>query len=120
MVVTAIDDFERLCLPATLQELTRMKLRLATHVDVVAEAALAEPVLAVALARKLANGLAALVEHADAMTSVERSWVRGAIGYFLLTGDVNNDLAGPSGLDDDQEVFNEVCRRLGRVELMIA
>jgi hypothetical protein len=118
--MTAIEDFERLCDPASPAELSRLRRRLPTHVDVVAEASLIEPTLAVQLATRIAERLGELADHSGTLAAEERSWVRGAMAYFLLTGDANPDLAGPHGLDDDREVLNEVCRRLGRTDLIIA
>lgn len=117
--MTGTPDFEFLCKPASPGDLQLLKRRLATHVDLVAETALVEPALAVDLASRIAEGLATLASNGQAMSPEQRSWVRGAMEYFLLTSDTSNDVGGPDGLDDDRLVFNELCGRLGRPELII-
>lgn len=92
---------------------------MATHVDVVAEAALATDDLPTDLASRLASGLTQLVDAAEKFDAGDRSLVRAALVYFLMTDDVANDLSGPHGLDDDAELFNDVCDRVGQVGLKI-
>jgi hypothetical protein len=117
--MAAIDDFERMCEPISVEDLNRLARRAATHVDLIAEAALEASELPVVLAERLAEGLEALARSAGQVTPDQRALIRGALEYFLLTGDANDDLSGSHGLDDDRDVFNEVCDRLGRPQLKI-
>ena len=117
--MTAIDDFESMCTTASVEDLNRLARRATTHVDLIAEAALDTVDLPVALAGQLAERLSGLAASAGTMDAEQRSWVGGALSYFLLTGDANDDLGGAHGLDDDRSVFNEVCDRLGRTDLKL-
>ena len=67
----------------------------------------------------MASGLTQLVEAAEGFDAGDRSLVRAAIVYFLKTDDVAIDLSGPHGLDDDAEVFNDVCDRVGQADLKV-
>lgn len=117
--MTAIDDFEEMCRAISVDDLDRLSRRAVTHVDLIAEAALNATDLPVDLAERLANGLASLTRSAAQLDAQQRAWVGGALSYFLLTGDANDDLSGAHGLDDDLAVFNEVCDRLGRADLKL-
>lgn len=108
-----------MCTTASVDALNRLARRAATHVDLIAEAALDAADLPVPLAGQLADGLVALAHSAADLDAKQRAWVGGALAYFLLTGDANNDLGGAHGLDDDLTVFNEVCDRLGRTDLKL-
>lgn len=115
----ALEEFERLRQPIGAEQLQRLGRRLGTHVEAVAEAALREPELPVGLAARLADGLSALVAEATTLDASDRAIVHGALRYFLLTGDADNDLASTHGLGDDLQVFNEACRLLGRLEMQV-
>jgi hypothetical protein len=118
-LMTAIDDFETLCVPTSAVDLVRLVRRVGTHVDRIAEAALVEPNVAVALSLELATGLRALAGKGSELSPEQRRVAGGAIAYFLLTDDADNDVSSAIGLDDDLEVFNEACRRVGRDDLVI-
>lgn len=90
-------DYDELCVPTTADELRRLRGRLETHVDVMAEAHLADPSLPSDLADRLATGLTELIDLAGDLDTRGRSLVRGAAVYFLMTDDASNDLEGPHG-----------------------
>lgn len=65
------------------------------------------------LARRLADGLLSMLEQAD---DDRLAHVQAAVRYFVETEDVEHDLQSMLGFDDDAQVFNAVCRHLGRPE----
>lgn len=115
----AISAFEDLCEAATAEDLRRLRRRVDTHVSTIEEAALSQPDLPVALAKSIAERLDALADLGAELDPEHRRLVRGAMMYFVLTTDDENDLGGPNGLDDDVHVLNRVCEDVGRAELKL-
>jgi hypothetical protein len=115
----AISAFEGLCAAATPQDLQRLKRRVNTHVSTIAEAALSKPDLPVELAKAIAERLETLADTADKLDAAARQLVRGAMMYFVLTTDDEDDLGGPNGLDDDAAILNRVCEDINRQDLKI-
>src|SRR3989442_625915 len=116
----AIAVYESLCRPTSAADLERVTKRLRTHVDAVEEAALSRPELNLELAELLVAGLRALAADGAGVGAEQRAQVRGAIDYFLLTADADDDLTAPRGLEDDARVFNHVCRAIDRDDLVIS
>ena len=113
-------EYAHLCDETAVADLPRLRRRVATHVDVIAEAALSRPDLPENLAEQLAERLTQLIGRAVDFAPEGRALVRGAVEYFLLTEDENADVGGPHGLDDDVEVFNDVCARVGCENLRLS
>lgn len=67
-------------------------------------------------ARKLAQGLLALLERS---LDEQLPMVQGAVLYFVEDDDAESDFESAVGFDDDVEVFNAVCRHLGQAELVV-
>jgi len=72
------------------------------------------------LARLVAQCLHQLIGQVDSGDPDEQALVAGAVEYFVLTGDADDDVASPIGLEDDARVANAVARVLGRVDLVIS
>ncbi len=109
--------FRRLCLPTEADELAQMGDTIQLHLQQVKANAL--PVTDSETAELLADRLVQLVAAGESFDSEERSLVRGAAEYFLLTSDADDDLSDALGFDDDVRVFNSVVRRLDRPDLAI-
>ena len=90
------------------------------YLDVVRAAAQSRDFVDLALATQITDVLTALVHDAAEYTARERSLLAGAIAYFIDADDENSDLNSPTGLEDDAEVLNAVCRFLGRGDLTLA
>jgi hypothetical protein len=105
--------------PARLDDLHRLRGRVAVHLDSLEEQSFSYEFLDLELARTLADGLTALIDHASGYDEEERSLVRAAVEYFVLSTDAENDVTSPIGLEDDVRVFNAVCRALGQATLEI-
>ncbi len=100
--------------PARLDDLHRLRGRVAVHLDSLEEQSFSYEFLDLELARTLASGLTALIDGASGYDEEERSLVRAAVEYFVLSTDAENDVTSPIGLEDDVRVFNAVCRALGQ------
>ncbi len=74
----------------------------------------------VALGEAVATTLLALLADRNRLSFEERRLLAGAIEYFVLTGDTDNDLASPVGLVDDAKVTNATAEALGRPDLVIS
>lgn len=48
-----------------------------------------------------------------------RALLRGAIEYFTLTGDADDDLSSAKGLNDDARVVTAAAKALGHAELTV-
>jgi hypothetical protein len=90
-----------------------------THLDAVEEAGLSDHRLDVALAQNLVAALRSLISAAADLDADQRALLRGAVEYFLLTQDADNDLTSVDGLKDDARVINHVCTELGRDDLQV-
>jgi hypothetical protein len=111
--------FRALLKPAALDDLHRLRGRIAVHLDSLEEQSFSHEFLDLELARVLTDGLTELIDGASGYDAEERSLVRGAVDYYVLPTDAENDVTSPIGLEDDARVFNAVCRALGRSTLEI-
>ena len=105
--------------PTTLDDLSRLRGRVAVHLDSLEEQSFSHEFLDLELARSLSQGLTSLIDGAAEYDAEERSLARAAIEYFVLAVDAENDVTSPIGLEDDVRVFNAVCQALGRSALEI-
>ena len=115
----ATSAFDGLCTGGSMDEINRLRRRVKTHVSTIAEAALTQPDLPVDLSGALADRLIQLADAAVALDIGQRTMVRGAMMYFVLTTDDEDDLGGPNGLDDDVAVLNRVCDEINRPDLKL-
>lgn len=111
--------FRALLKPATLDDLHRLRGRVAVHLDSLEEQSFSHEFLDLELGRAVTHGLTELIDGASAYDAEERSLVRGAVEYYLLSSDAENDVTSPIGMEDDVRVFNAVCGALGRSTLEI-
>ena len=109
--------FLELCRARPAAQLKEDAARVEAHLRIIELGARNSAVLNVDLARSIANTLIALIANADSYTFQERRLLSGAIEYFVAKGDLADDYAEPSGLDDDARVTRAVCRFLDRSDL---
>ncbi len=109
--------FLELCRARPADQLREDTTRVEAHLRVIELGARTSPILNIDLARSIAGTLIALIANADSYTFQERRLLSGAIEYFVAKGDLADDYAEPSGLDDDARVTRAVCRFLDRSDL---
>lgn len=113
-------QFRRLCIPTTPDELTELPAVVQMHLDGIGEEQ--GPSTDVETAQAIGDSLLALLADRTLMSGLdaqERSLVRGAVEYFLLTDDASGDLEDPLGFDDDARVTNWVLEQLDRTDLTV-
>jgi len=113
------ETFGSLCRPTSMQDLERLSRKIATHLDLIEEAEFDNALVDANLAHRLADALTMLVRDASSLDADGRASLRGALEYFLLTNDGEDDVISPTGLQDDARVVNHVCALLGRSELAV-
>lgn len=109
--------FLELCRARPAEQLRADAARVEAHLRVIELGARTSPILNLELAQSIAGALITLIANADRYTFQERRLLSGAIEYFVAKGDLTDDYAEPSGLDDDARVTRAVCRFLNRAEL---
>jgi len=115
-----IEVFESLQRTTDITDFPRLIRRVSTHVDRIDEAQLDNASINAKLAVSIAGTLTTLMESARTLDASGRSTLRGAVEYFLLTGDADDDVSSPVGLEDDARVVNHACELLGRPDLVIS
>jgi hypothetical protein len=105
--------------PTSIGDLRQLQADIETHLDVLDGQRHRNEFIDVELARDVAKALVALTADADRLTDGQRALLRGAIDYFLLTDDADDDLTSPIGLEDDARVVNHVCDQLGRTDVTV-
>ena len=110
--------FLNLCEDTTTAGLERAREQIDAHLDYLIGAQIVNGELNLVLAGRIAQALHSLIatEPADAEC---RALVRGAVEYFILTGDSADDLTSSKGLDDDARVVSAAAQALGHPELEI-
>lgn len=93
--------------------------RVEGHVSLMQAANAINQLVDVDLAEAIAATLLALLEQPDSLAYEERRLLAGAVEYFVLTGDNDDDLASPVGMVDDAKVTNATAAALGRPDLVI-
>lgn len=114
-----MDRLAELRSSATPNDLKRLRVRVVTHQQVIEERALTDSNVDVEMGRRVVDGLLALIDAAESFDRDQRSWVRAAIDYFILTDDSVHDLGSTLGLHDDANAVNVVCDAVGRPDLRI-
>ena len=104
--------------PTSVADLQRLRGRVSTHLSRLEEAALDDPSVAARVGGQLDRVLQTLLDSARQLNAEQRSVLRSAVEYFVMTDDEQNDLAGPDGLADDVAVAVAACRALGRSDLI--
>ena len=119
---TERDRFVGLCVETTCDELSQQLPRIAEYLDSVEARAKDNVMTDTETAVRVANALTELVQtdcENPQLTAPGRALLRGAIEYFVLTGDNQDDLGELLGFDDDVRVVNAVSQVLHRPDLHI-
>jgi dihydropteroate synthase len=104
---------------ATAGELAGMVADIDTYLVRIHEVAEERDFVDADLADRIAGALKALVAEAGDYTGRERNLLAGAIRYFIHSDDANDDLASPTGFEDDAQILNAVCKHLAANHLCI-
>ncbi len=109
--------FRALCLETSAAELAELVEQVPAHLDQMR--AMASHVTDLETAARLSEALVSLIGDGTGpdgagFDAEERSLIRGAVEYFILLDDTDDDLSNPIGFDDDVRVFNSVLDRIDR------
>lgn len=113
-----VAQFTALCRDTPADDFKGEWLRVRTHVARVTEAGAVHPEVDVRSAKRIAKVLDDLMRDVYSYDDEQRALLRGAIEYFILVGDEENDLSS-MGFDDDAMVTNLVAKALGRQDLQV-
>jgi len=116
------DQFVGLCVTTTCEELNAQLPRIQGYLAEIEAAWKLDESTDVDTARKIAAALEDLIKTdcADpSLTNEGRALLRGAIEYFLLTVDNQDDITDLLGFDDDARVVNAVSDVLERPDLRV-
>jgi len=111
--------FLNLCEGRSAKLLAEDRDRVAGHVSLMEAASALSSVVDLSMARAIGEALDEMLAAADQMNYEERRLLAGAVEYFVLTGDSDDDMASPVGLVDDARVTNATAAALGKPELEI-
>jgi hypothetical protein len=114
-----MNRFVAACVPTDRDELAGLRLRVAGHVAWVRAQSEAYPAVDVDTANRIAVTLGHLLDEPDSYGADERALLRGAVDYFVMRDDGEDDLRSPIGFDDDARVVNAVLDALGRSDLRV-
>ena len=109
--------FRALCIETSPAELTQLIGVVEMHLDFIK--ANANGVADVDTAELIGTSLTGLLSSEIEFDAEERSLIRGAVEYYLLTDDADGDLDDALGFDDDARVVNSVLERIGRPEFRV-
>lgn len=93
--------------------------RISTYLDQIKVEATSNSAVDLDLANQIADVLTTLSNESSTLDGWQRTWLRGAVEYFVLPGDEQDDFDSPIGFVDDARVTNAICEVLGRSELKI-
>lgn len=111
--------FLNLCEPRSADALAADRDRVEGHLSLMRAAHAINSLVDVELAEGVAGSLMAMLEMADGLAYEERRLLAGAVEYYVLTGDNDDDLASPVGMVDDARVTNATAEALGRSDLVV-
>jgi hypothetical protein len=114
-----MDRFVSACIPTASDELPGLRLRVAGHLAWVRAQTDVFPSVDVDTAAQIAATLGQLLDEPDAYGADERALLRGAVDYFVMRDDGEDDLRSPIGFDDDARVVNAVLDAIGRGDLRV-
>lgn len=106
-------EFESYVTETSAEEALGLRTRVDGHLRAVREHVEAGGAGNLGLAEGIAAALSRLIDGSGTLDARGRSWLRGAVEYFVAIEDSQPDLASESGLDDDAGVVNAVMRALG-------
>ena len=96
-----------------------LKTEIMCYLDRIVQAQRENEFLNEPLARRIGEIGVLLLDSYHSYTKEQQSFITGAVRYFLLAKDKDNDLHSPLGFDDDAEVMKFVLKSIGRENLMI-
>ncbi|MEL6985654.1 MAG: hypothetical protein AAFO29_24700 [Actinomycetota bacterium] len=109
--------FRRLCIATTPEELDDLASVIDLHIDQVA--ANAGPATDIDTAKLIGRSLCELLGGGHRFDDEQRSQIRGAIEYFVMTDDASSDMDDVLGFDDDARVLNAMLGRIGHPEYAV-
>jgi hypothetical protein len=112
-------SLEKLSFETSSEEALGLSGRVDAYVAVLEDTAHTQDFVDLALAKRVAESINGLVDDSPGYNAQHRALLRGAVEYFLLTEDSQNDIVNPIGLDDDARVISAVCTALGRPDLVV-
>ncbi len=113
-----VAQFTALCTETAADDFKGEWLRVRAHVAWVAEQGVNDSRVDIVTAKRIAKLLDELMRDVYSYDDEQRALLRGAIEYFVLVGDNDNDLLS-LGFDDDAMVTNLVAKALGRSDLQV-
>ncbi len=109
--------FRALCIETTSEELSQLVEVVEMHLDHIRSNA--GPVADVETAELIGNSLVRLLSADGEFDDGQRSMIRGAVEYYLMTDDAAGDLEDALGFDDDARVLNSMLDRIERPEFKV-
>jgi hypothetical protein len=113
------DQFTARCIDTAPDEFPGLRLRVTGHLARIEESATDASLTDIDTARQVATVLGQLLDEPDLFDAECRALIRGAVEYFVLTGDGQDDVDDIVGFDDDARITNAVLEALGRADLHI-
>ena len=113
-----VAQFTALCTETDADDFKGEWLRVRAHVAWVAEQGANDSRIDIVTAKRIAKLLDELMREVYSYDSEQRALLRGAIEYFVMVNDNDNDLLS-LGFDDDAMVTNLVAKALGRSDLQV-
>ena len=117
--VAEVRSLRRLVAHRSIADLQTDAGQIEVHYQELVQARQRNEFLDLVLAREIADALKELVQGADSYTDDQRALLYGAVRYFLLVEDHDDDMSSSIGLEDDARVTNAVAAELGRPDLAI-
>lgn len=111
--------FLNLCEARSVEMLAEDRDRVEGHLSLVRAAQTINVMLDINLAEKIAESLMGLLDDRASLGFEERRLLAGAVEYFVLSTDTDNDLDSAVGLVDDARVTNATAAALNRPDLVI-
>ncbi len=71
------------------------------------------------LARAIYRNFEKIVDQWEKLPGAARPWLRGAMRYFALSSDLEDDFTSPIGFDDDVDIMNACLKLAGREDLSL-
>ncbi|MCP4695181.1 MAG: hypothetical protein GY859_44545 [Desulfobacterales bacterium] len=69
------------------------------------------------LAKAVYRNFEIIVDQWETLPGAARPWLRGAMRYFALSSDLEDDFTSPIGFDDDVDIMNACLKLAGREDL---
>ena len=113
------DQFQALSVTTSEIELLASRERIRNYLHRLAELAETNTTVDIEMAKAVTGALVALLVDTEQYDAEQRALIRGAIDYFVLVDDRQDDLSDIIGFDDDARITNAVTEALGRDELRI-